>query len=73
VLGSSSDNRQTASQSHSAFTVPAAISRTELFALHRRIVTDLAMLPADSPERLTALANLRCIRQVLARPNAAPR
>jgi hypothetical protein len=39
-----------------------SLTRTELFALHRRIVTDLAMLPADSPERLAALANLRCIR-----------
>jgi hypothetical protein len=45
------------------------LSRTELFALHRRIVDALAQLPEDSPERLIALANLRNIRRVLARRN----
>jgi hypothetical protein len=49
-----------------------SLTRAELFALHRRIVDALALLPAASPERLTALENLRCIRRVLARPHAAP-
>ncbi|MGA8757445.1 MAG: hypothetical protein WB611_14160 [Stellaceae bacterium] len=49
------------------------LTRAELFALHRRIVDALALLPETSPERLTALENLRCIRRVLARPNAVPR
>jgi hypothetical protein len=42
-------------------------------ALHRRIVDALAQLPEASPERLIALANLRAIRGVLARPNLSPR
>lgn len=50
-----------------------SLTRAELFALHRRIVDVLAQLPDGSPERLTALANLRDIRRVLARPNLSPR
>src|ERR1700680_841542 len=42
------------------------LPRAELFALHRRIVDALALLPEGSPERLIALANLRDIRRVLA-------
>jgi hypothetical protein len=49
------------------------LTRAELFALHRQIVSGLALLPAGSPERLTALANLHYIRQALARPDGAPR
>jgi hypothetical protein len=49
-----------------------SLTRAELFALHRRIVSALALLPAGSPDRLTALANLRDIRGVLSRPNAVP-
>ena len=49
------------------------LTRAELFALHRRIVDALTLLPEGSPERLTALANLRYIRRVLARPNLSPR
>lgn len=48
------------------------LTRNELFALHRRIVDALALLPEGSPERLTALANLRNIRRVLARREFAP-
>ena len=49
------------------------LTRAELFALHRRIVDALMLLPEGSPERSTALANLRYIRRVLARPNLSPR
>ena len=49
------------------------LTRAELFALHRQVVDALAQLPEASPERLIALANLRAIRQVLARPNLSPR
>jgi hypothetical protein len=49
-----------------------SLTRAELFALHRQIVTDLALLPEGSPERLTALATLRYIRRVLARREFAP-
>lgn len=49
-----------------------SLTRAELFALHRRIVDALALLPEDSPDRLIALANLRDIRRVLAQPNLAP-
>ena len=44
------------------------LTRAELFALNRRIVDALALLPENCPERLIALANMRAIRQVLARP-----
>jgi hypothetical protein len=49
------------------------LTRAELFALHRRIVDALAQLPEGSPERLTAVANLRGIRRVLTRRDFAPR
>jgi hypothetical protein len=49
-----------------------SLTRTELFALYRRIVSALALLPQGSAERLIALANLRHIRRMLSRPNAAP-
>jgi UDP-3-O-[3-hydroxymyristoyl] glucosamine N-acyltransferase len=49
-----------------------SLTRAELCALHRRIVDALAQLPEASPERLIALANLRAIRSVLARPNLSP-
>lgn len=49
------------------------LTRAELCALHRRILDALALLPEGSPERLIALANLRDIRRVLARPNLSPR
>ena len=48
------------------------LTRAELFALHRRIVDALAQLPEGSPKRLTALANRRDIRRVLARREFAP-
>lgn len=48
------------------------LTRAELFALHQRIVTTLPQLPEPSPERSTALATLRDIRRVLARPSHAP-
>jgi hypothetical protein len=49
-----------------------SLTRAELCAPHRRIVDALLLLPEDSPERLTALANLRGIRRILARPNLLP-
>ena len=48
------------------------LTRNELFALHRQITDALPLLPEGSPERLTALANLRAIRRVLARPKITP-
>lgn len=48
------------------------LTRAELFALHRRIVDALALLPEDSPERLIALGNLRNIRQLLASVDPSP-
>ena len=48
------------------------LTRTELFALHRKITDALALLPDGSPERLTTLATLRNIRRVLARREFAP-
>ena len=48
------------------------LTRNELFALHRQIAEALALLPAGSAERLTALATLRDIRRVLARREFAP-
>ena len=44
-----------------------SLTRAELCALHRRIVDVLTQLPEASPERLTAIANLRAIRRVPAR------
>lgn len=49
------------------------LTRAELFGLHRQITDALALLPEASPERPTALANLRYIRRVLARSEFAPR
>ena len=49
-----------------------SLTRYELFALHRKIVDALALLPEGSPERLIALATLRDIRRVLARNKFAP-
>ena len=48
------------------------LTRTELFALHHEIVTELANTPDGSPERDIALSNLRLIARALARPNLAP-
>lgn len=48
------------------------LTRNELFALHRQIADALALLPEGSPERQTALANLRDIQRVLARRDFAP-
>jgi hypothetical protein len=48
------------------------LTRNELFALHRQIVDALALMPEESPERLTALVTLRDIRRVLARSEFAP-
>ena len=49
-----------------------SLTRAELCALHRRILDTLAQLPEALPERLIALANLRTIRRVLARPILSP-
>lgn len=49
------------------------LSRAELFGLHQEIVTALAAMPDNDPERPAALANLRNIRRVLARPSPVPR
>ena len=49
------------------------LTRAELFALYRRIVDALTLLPEASPERLTALTNLRAIRRILIRANLSPR
>jgi hypothetical protein len=49
-----------------------SLTRAEVCALHRRIVDALVQLP-EAPERLIALANLRAIRRVLARPSLSPR
>ncbi|HWB50487.1 MAG TPA: hypothetical protein VG651_15360 [Stellaceae bacterium] len=48
------------------------LTRNELFALHRQITDDLALLPESSPERDMALTTLRYIRRVLARREFAP-
>jgi hypothetical protein len=47
-------------------------TRTELFALHREIVAELANMPEGSPERDISLANLRLIARALTLPNIAP-
>ncbi len=49
-----------------------SLTRTELFALHQRIVTTLPQLPEPSPERSAALATLRGIRRVLRQPRHTP-
>ena len=49
-----------------------SLTRAELFALHYRIAADLNQLPEGSDDRGIALTNLRNIRRVLARPDAAP-
>lgn len=43
------------------------LSRAALFALHARITQELAAMPPTSPDRQTALANLRNISRVLSR------
>jgi hypothetical protein len=48
------------------------LTRHELFALHAEIVALQAGLPDDAPERHIALATLRLIRRVLARPALTP-
>ena len=49
------------------------LTRAELFRLYRDIANALAAMPDSAPERPIALANLQNIRNVLARPNLAPR
>ena len=49
------------------------LTRADLFGLHREIITALAVMPDNDPERPIALANLQNIRRVLARPNFVPR
>lgn len=49
------------------------LTRAELLGLHHQIARALAQLPEGSPERLTALTNLRNIRRALARPNLTPK
>ena len=56
-----------------SFTELMSLTRAELCVLHRRIVDALAQLPEASPERLTAITNLRAIRRVLAQANLSPR
>lgn len=48
------------------------LTRIELCTLAVRITTELAILPEGSPERETALINLRNIRFVLARRDWSP-
>ena len=48
------------------------LSRRELFALHAEILAKLVRFPAESPDRATALANLRNIRRVLTHPGLSP-
>jgi hypothetical protein len=45
------------------------LTRSQLFAMHARIVRELDETADDSAERFTALANLRLIRYVLSRQN----
>lgn len=49
------------------------LTRAELFGLHHRIATQIALLPDSSPGRPIALTNLRNIRRVLARPRVTPK
>jgi len=46
------------------------LTRAELFALHAKIVADLAALP--EADRAVAFDNLRKLRRVLAHPRNAP-
>lgn len=46
------------------------LTRAELFALHAKIVSDLAAL--HDAERAVAFDNLRKLRRVLANPRNAP-
>ena len=48
------------------------LTRAELFGLHHKIASALALLPEGSPERVAALTNLRNIRRTLARPRPTP-
>ena len=48
------------------------LTRAELFALHRDIANAFVAMPDGDPERPIALANLRNIRAVLARPKLVP-
>ena len=48
------------------------LTRNELFALHAKIVAELAALPEGAEGRLAALDNLRLIRCALARHRPAP-
>ncbi len=48
------------------------LTRTELFALHAKIASELAALPDHSVDRSTAFANLRNIRSLLAQRKFAP-
>ena len=48
------------------------LTRAELFGLHRDIAIALTAIPDNDPERPIAIANLRNIRRVLARPNLTP-
>jgi hypothetical protein len=41
------------------------LTRTELVALHAKIAVELLAKPVNSPERQTALGNLRLIRRIL--------
>jgi hypothetical protein len=49
------------------------LTRAELFGLYGEIVSALAAMPENAPERPIAIANLQNIRRVLARPHFAPR
>jgi hypothetical protein len=48
------------------------LTRTELCALAAQITSELLELPEGSPERDTALTNLRNIRSALARRDFSP-
>ena len=48
------------------------LTRTELCGLYSRITNQLTIFPEDSPERDTALTNLRTIRATLARRDFSP-
>ena len=48
------------------------LTRTELLALHAKIVTELASLPETCTDREIALSNLRNIRRVLTKFTIAP-
>jgi hypothetical protein len=48
------------------------LTRAELFGLHRAISSEIAGVPAESPEREVALDNLRRIAKALSLANIAP-